>query len=80
MMEKIPVKFNDAEDVSHFVNVLAKYDSDFDLYCGNYCVDAKSVLGILTMDLRNHMFVSGNCEEQDRTKILHELQQFVPAN
>ena len=51
-MEKFEIKFNDVEDVSKFVHVVSQYDVDVDLYCGSYCVDAKSILGIMTMDLR----------------------------
>ena len=44
-MEKIQIKFNDVADVNKFVHVVSGYDSDVDLYCGSYCVDAKSILG-----------------------------------
>ncbi len=51
-MERIQVKFNDVTDVNKFVSLVSRHDSDVDLYCGSYCVDAKSILGIMTIDLR----------------------------
>ena len=64
MGEKIPVQLKDVHDVNEFVNILSGFEGDFDLYCGRYCVDAKSILGILT----------GNCEPSDRRNLVHALQ------
>ncbi len=79
MGERIPVNFRNVEDVSRFVNILSKYDADIDLYCGNYCVDAKSLLGILTMDLRNPMFIRANCDASDKTVLVRELRKCALA-
>ena len=76
-MGKFKVKFDSVEDVSKFVQVLSKYDSDFDLYCGSYCVDAKSILGIMTMDLRNSMWMTGNCDTSIADKVISELEDVV---
>ena len=72
-MENFPIKFNDVADVRKFVRVVSKYDADFDLYCGSYCVDAKSILGIMTMDLKSKLLLSGNCNVQDGKKLESEL-------
>ena len=37
--------------VKHFVNDLAKMDGDFDLIAGRYVIDAKSIMGIFSLDL-----------------------------
>ena len=76
-MNKINIKFNDVTDVNKFVHILSKYDADFNLYCGSYCVDAKSLLGIMTMDLRNSM--TGNCEPNEASQIIRELGDVVAA-
>lgn len=78
-MNKINIKFNDVKDVNRFVQILSKYDADFNLYCGSYCVDAKSLLGIMTMDLRNSMWMTGNCEPSEENKIIRELGDVVAA-
>ena len=41
---------------------------------GRYCVDAKSILGIMTMDLRNQLFLTGNCEPSDRRNLVRALR------
>lgn len=79
MQEQIPVSFRNVEDVNKFVNIISKYDTDFDLYCGTYCVDAKSLLGIMTMDLRNVMFIKGNCDQAEKRVLEHELRSCALA-
>lgn len=79
MIEQIPVSFQNVEDVNKFVSILSKYEADFDLYCGNYCVDAKSVLGILTMDLRNKMLLKSNCDQREQQTLKSELKCFAVA-
>ena len=78
-MNKINIKFNDVTDVNKFVHILSKYDADFNLNCGSYCVDAKSLLGIMTMDLRNSMWMTGTCEPNEASQIIRELGDVVAA-
>lgn len=79
MEEKIPVQFKDVSDVNKFVNILSKFEGDFDLYCGRYCVDAKSILGIMTMDLRNPMFICGNCNPSEKRNLVNTLHAHALA-
>ena len=51
MKDKIKVKFKDINDVSKFVRIVSQYDGDFDLISGRYVVDAKSIMGIFSLDL-----------------------------
>lgn len=74
MGEKIPIQFSNVDDVSRFVNILSTFEGEFDLYCGRYCVDAKSILGIMTMDLRNPMYLCGNCDSFDKVKLVNALR------
>lgn len=78
-MENFSIKFNDVADVRKFVHVVSKYDSDFDLYCGSYCVDAKSILGIMTMDLKSKLLLSGNCGPREKDQLMNELNWIAVA-
>ncbi len=73
--DKIEVKLNNVEEVNKFVRIVSQFDGDFDLYCGSYCVDAKSILGILTMDLRSKLWMTSNCDVSDRLELLKELKK-----
>ncbi len=50
-MEKYEIKLTLPESVKRFVNIMNKYDFDMDLRAGRHVVDAKSVLGIFSLDL-----------------------------
>lgn len=72
-MERFQIKFNDVKDVQKFVHVVSKYKADVDLHCGSYYVDAKSIMGIMTMDIRNSMWISSNCDKGEGKKLQQEL-------
>lgn len=48
---KLMVLLNKVEDVTGFVNEMQKFDFDVKLVSGNHEADAKSLLGIMTLDL-----------------------------
>ena len=79
MRDKIKVQFNNVSDVIKFVRIVSQYDGDFDLYCGSYCVDAKSILGIMTLDLKSILWMTSNCEQSDKEKLIRELKPVICA-
>ena len=50
-METIQIMLNSIDKVKNFVNDVARFDSDFDLISGRYVIDAKSIMGIFSLDL-----------------------------
>ena len=50
-MQKVEIKLSLAENVKTFVNIVNRYDFDMDLRAGRHVVDAKSILGIFSLDL-----------------------------
>ena len=50
-MQKFDIRLSMAENVKQFVNIVNKYDFDMDLRAGRHVVDAKSILGIFSLDL-----------------------------
>ena len=48
---KMRVKLNDSEDIRRVVEIASRYKQDMELMLGRYVVDAKSILGILSLDL-----------------------------
>jgi phosphotransferase system HPr-like phosphotransfer protein len=52
---KLKIKFKDANSVKDFVRITSQYSEDLALVHGRYMVDAKSILGIFSMDLTKPM-------------------------
>ena len=50
-MKSVIIRLDTINDVKSFVNTVSKYDFDVDLISGRYAVDAKSIMGIFSLDL-----------------------------
>lgn len=70
------IKLNAAEDVEEFVKAATKCDFDIDIFYNRIMIDAKSILGILSMDLTKILTVNchGASKEFDKT-----LKKFAVA-
>ena len=76
MMTQSKIKLNATEEVQEFVNAATKCDFNIDIYYNRFLIDAKSILGILSMDLTKVLTVEchGESKEFDRT-----LKKFAVA-
>lgn len=75
IMKSVTILLNTINDVKVFVNMVSKYDFDVDLISGRYAVDAKSIMGIFSLDLSKPIKVeihSDNCE-----KFLEEIKPYI---
>jgi phosphotransferase system HPr-like phosphotransfer protein len=61
-------------DVKDFVNIANKYDFDVDMTSGRYVVDAKSIMGIFSLDLSKSIKVEAHTEDYD--KFYGEVKRF----
>ena len=50
-MKTVKISLNSIDKVKAFVNDITKFDYDFDLVSGRYVIDAKSIMGIFSLDL-----------------------------
>ena len=50
-MKTVKISLNSIDKVKAFVNEITKFDTDFDLVSGRYVIDAKSIMGIFSLDL-----------------------------
>lgn len=65
-MKTFNLMLGSINDVKDFVNTVSKYDFDVDLTSGRYVVDAKSIMGIFSLDLSKTIKVevhSDNAQE-----------------
>ena len=63
-------------DVKNFVNITNRYDFDIDLESGRYTVDAKSIMGIFSLDLSKPITVHIYSEDEQGQRFEEEIAQF----
>ena len=62
-MRTVHISLNSIDKVKSFVNDLAKFDADFDLVSGRYIIDAKSIMGIFSLDLSKPIDLNIHAED-----------------
>ena len=50
-MTALKISLNSIDKVISFVNTIAQFDAEFDLVSGRYVIDAKSIMGIFSLDI-----------------------------
>lgn len=74
-MKAVNIKLSLAENVKAFVNIVNRYHYDIDLRAGRHVVDAKSILGIFSLDLSKPVTLEvydDNCDD-----LLEEVKSFI---
>ncbi|MDD7194532.1 MAG: HPr family phosphocarrier protein [Oscillospiraceae bacterium] len=70
------VSLGTIESVKNFVTKITQFDEDFELIQGKYVVDAKSVLGIFSIDLSKPVLLRINAEGERLEQIKKEVKEF----
>lgn len=76
-MKSVKVYLNSIEKVNSFVNVIAKFNNDFDLVSGRYVVDAKSIMGIFSLDLKEAPTLNIYAADSDVDEILAAIKDYL---
>lgn len=75
-MKTVTISLNSIDKVKAFVNDITKFDSDFDLVSGRYVIDAKSIMGIFSLDLSKPIDLNIHSED-DINAILDVLKPYL---
>jgi len=63
------VDLNSIHKINEFVNIVSKYDDNIDLVSGRYVVNAKSILGVFSLDLSKPLQVEFyGCKSEEHIK------------
>ena len=73
-MKTVNILLGTINDVKNFVNIVSQYDFDVDLISGRYAIDAKSIMGIFSLDLANP--IKAEIHSDDCDKFLEEIKPF----
>ncbi|HIZ55876.1 MAG TPA: HPr family phosphocarrier protein [Firmicutes bacterium] len=74
-MQKTTIMLNTINDVKNFVNTVIKYDFDVDLISGRYAIDAKSIMGIFSLDLSKPIQLEAHTE--DATALFADIKAYI---
>lgn len=74
-MKTFNIALNSIIDVKEFANIVNRYSYDIDLASSRYVVDAKSILGIFSLDLSKPIKLTVHADECD--DLLAELNKFI---
>ncbi len=75
-MKQIKISINSIDKVKDFVNTVSRFDNDFDLVSGRYVIDAKSIMGIFSLDLSKDLDLTIQ-HDTDIDEILAALAKFT---
>lgn len=76
-MQKVHICFHQPEDITEFVDIMNQFEYDVDLKSGKNIIDAKSVLGVMTLSKADGVELvihSDDCEE-----LLNKIQHYIPG-
>ena len=62
------IKLSTIEDIRKFVDIVTRQDYDIDLSSGRYVVDAKSIMGIFSLDLMNKILLTAHTDDVEDLK------------
>ncbi len=75
-MKTVKILLNTIDKVKTFVNEITKFDYDFDLVSGRYVIDAKSIMGIFSLDLSKPIDLNIHAED-NIDSVLEILKPYV---
>ncbi len=74
-MKSVIIKLDMAEKIKNFVQIVSVYPYEIDLRSGRYVIDAKSILGIFSLDLSKTIVLE--IYSDDCTELLANLKEFI---
>ena len=74
-MKTVTINLGSIDKVKSFVNDITKFDSDFDLVSGRYVIDAKSIMGIFSLDLSKPINLNIHGDE-DNAEIMEVIKKY----
>lgn len=76
-MKTVKVSLNSIDKVKTFVNDINRFDFDFDLVSGRYVIDAKSIMGIFSLDLSKPIDLNIHADGDKLEEALTVLKPYI---
>lgn len=77
-MKAVIIHLNNIEDISDFSKTITPMKTDFDITCGRYVVDAKSIMGIMALDLSMPLKLEIHTDSpEEYSQIISKINKYV---
>ncbi len=76
-MKTVQISLNSIDKVKSFVNEISKFDCDFDLVSGRYVIDAKSIMGIFSLDLSKSIDLNIHADGEALAEVLAKIEPYT---
>lgn len=76
-MVTVSVLLDSVEKVQRFVSAISKYACSFDIESGHSCVDAKSLVGLFSLDISQPLHLTIQDDGAQIEDVLRDLQEFM---
>ena len=76
-MKSVLISLNSIDKVKSFANTIVKFENEFDLISGRYVIDAKSIMGIFSLDLSQDITLNIHAADSDMDAILTALAPYI---
>ena len=78
MNKKTYIKLKTINDIKEFVAIATACNFDVDLAAGRYVVDAKSIMGIFSLDLSKNIELTAHTENADEAeKFFEKIKHYI---
>ncbi len=74
-MKSVSLRLSLVENVNQFVNIVSRYPYEMDLRAGRHVVDAKSILGIFSLDLSRPITLEIYGDDCDQ--LMEDIKPFI---
>ena len=77
-MCEVQIKLNTIDDVKNLVSDITEFECDFEIVSGRFVVDAKSIMGIFSLDLsKKLMLIIQSDDEYEIDTIKDKIESFI---
>lgn len=76
-MKTVKVSLNSIDKVKNFVKDISQFTYDFDLISGRYVIDAKSMLGIFSLDLSKPIELAIHANEEEAAEVMGIIEPYL---
>ena len=76
MNKDVQIRLDSIDKIRDFVNTVNRFKTDFDLSSGRYIIDAKSIMGILSIDLSRELTLTIH-DSDEMPEIMEALKPYI---